>query len=272
MPEIIKYEKLLGERLYKWFALFYLYFKSFAAYRINIISFLFSQFITLSGTLIIWYYSITNGLTGIGFEEIASYYIIGQIFLLKISPQWSISEDIQYGNFSTRLLRPESLWINYIIEDLGVNLFTNIVKITLSSIVALIFFNYIVIPSNPLTYLLFFIAIIQAFGITLFINFLAGFITFYVINSHGILELFNQAQQFFSGWLFPLNILPLTRVFMLLPFAFTYYHPVQIFLEKQSVADSILTLFYGFLSIIGLYIISHLVYHDGLKRYESVGL
>ncbi|MEM1311872.1 MAG: ABC-2 family transporter protein [Patescibacteria group bacterium] len=272
MTEIIKYERILGKTLYKWFALLYLHFKSFANYRVNIVSYLFSQFLTIAGTLIIWYYSISNGVESIEFKEIVSYYLIGQIFLIKITPQWSISEDIQYGNFSNKLLKPESVWISYIVEDLGVNLFTNFIKIILSVAVALIFFSYIVLPSNPLTYLLFLVSILLAFIISILINFIFSFITFYVVNSHGILELLGQAQRFFSGWLFPLDIISLTRIFTFLPFAFTYYYPVQIFLERQTIEQSVQNLGFGFLSIFILFFVCHSIYHNGLKQYESIGL
>jgi ABC-2 type transport system permease protein len=272
MTEILKYEKILGKTLFKWFALFYLYFKAFTAYRFNTLSYLLTQVVILMGTLIIWYYNISNGSTGLGFNEIVSYYLIGQIFILQVEPHWAVSEDIQYGKFSTKLLRPESTWISYLVEDIGTNLFTNIVKICISIVIAVVFSNFVILPKNPVTYLIFAVALIIAYLVNLLISFIASFITFYVINSHGTLEFYSQIKIFCSGWYFPLNILPITQPLLYLPFAFTYFYPTQIFLEKQTTADSFLILFYGIISVLILYFLASLIYKNGLKHYESVGL
>jgi ABC-2 type transport system permease protein len=272
MTKIIKYEKLLGKNLFKWFALFYLNYKAFTAYRLNTLSYLLTQVVILLGTLIIWYYNISNGSTGLGFAEIVSYYLIGQIFIVQIEPHWSVSEDIQYGKFSTKLLRPESTWISYLVEDLGTNLFTNIIKVSISAGLAIMFSNYIILPTNPVTYLIFAAALVIAYSINILISFLVSFITFYVTNSHGTLELYSQIKIFCSGWYFPLNILPITQPLLFLPFAFTYYYPTQIFLEKQPTSQSLAILGYGVIIIFLLYFLASVVYKNGLKHYESVGL
>jgi ABC-2 type transport system permease protein len=258
--------------LYRWYKYFHMNYKAFTAYRFNTVSYLLTQVVTLVGTMTIWYYSISNGATGISLSEIITYYIVGQLVILQLSPHWSIAEDIQTGNFSNKLLRPEGVWLSYLVEDLGVQFFTNFVKIILSGCLIIIFFPYIFKPSNLFVIALFICSIIIAYAIELMISYISSFLTFYTINSRGILELFGQIKSFCSGWFFPLNLVWFTRPLLYLPFAFTYYYPMQIYLEKYSIQDSLLILGYGVGVAVILFLVASWIYRDGLRRYESVGL
>lgn len=271
MNSIYKFEKILGGN-FKWLAWFYLNFKSFTVYRLNTLSYLLTQVTIIIGTLIVWYYNIENGSNGISFKEIVTYYLIGQLFILQIEPHWSISEDIQNGKFSNQLIKPGNTWMSYFVEDLGVNLFTNFIKVSLSLLLALIFNSFIVLPQKPETYLVFIFSLVLGYLTSLFLSFLASFSTFWTVNSHGILELYNQLRLFFSGWFFPLNILPFLKPFLFLPFSFTYYFQVQVFLEKYDFWSSLAWLLYGYGLLGVLMIITKIVYNIGLKKYESVGL
>lgn len=272
MKEIYSLRPILGKRLFKWFAFFYLNFKAFTAYRFNNLSYLFTQLIVLSGTLIIWYYNITSGSTGIRFSEILTYYLVGQICIIQIDPHWSIAEDIQHGQFSNKLIKPASVWLSYLVEDIGVNFFTNLIKISLSLSIFLIFLNQATLPKNLMTWVFFFLSLIIAYSFNILISFFSSFVTFYTINSHGILEFFVQFKQFFSGWYFPLNILPFLRPLVFLPFAFTYYHPLQIFLNQYSQEKSAQVIVYGLIMLGFSFIATSIFYKRGLKNYESIGL
>lgn len=258
--------------LYRWFRYFHMNYKAFTAYRFNTASYLLTQVVTLVGTMTIWYYSISNGATGISLSEIITYYIVGQLVILQLSPHWSIAEDIQTGKFSNKLLRPEGVWMSYLIEDLGVNAFTNCVKIVLSGGLIVLLLAYISKPSNLVVLVLFGASIGVAYSIELMISYISSFLTFYTINSHGILELFGQIKSFCSGWFFPLNLVWFTRPLLYLPFAFTYYYPMQIYLEKYSIQESLMILGYGVAVAVVLFLIASWIYWDGLRRYESVGL
>lgn len=272
MIEIYKLRPIVGKELFKWFAYFYLNFKAFTAYRFNNLSYLLTQLIVLSGTLIIWYYNISNGSSGISFSQILTYYLIGQICIIQIEPHWSIADDIQHGHFSNKLLKPCSVWLSYLVEDIGVNFFTNLIKISLSLLLFLVLLRQTTLPNSGVTWGFFAIALIIAYSFNILISFFSSFITFYTINSHGILEFFVQFRQFLSGWYFPLNILPLLQPLIFLPFAFTYYHPLQIFLNQYSFDQSIQTISYGFFLLVILFIVTSIFYNRGLKNYESVGL
>ena len=258
--------------IYRWYKYFHMNYKAFTAYRFNTASYLLTQVVTLVGTMTIWYYSISNGATGISLNEIITYYIVGQLVILQLSPHWSIAEDIQTGKFSNKLLRPEGVWFSYLVEDLGVNAFTNFIKIVLSGGLILLLLPYILKPSNPFVFLLFIVSIVIAYTIELMISYISSFLTFYTINSHGILELFGQVKSFCSGWFFPLNLVWFTRPLLYLPFAFTYYYPMQIYLEKYSFQQSLMILGYGVAVANILFVIASWIYRDGLRRYESVGL
>jgi len=57
-----------------------------------------------------------------------------------------------------------------------------------------------------------------------------------------------------------------------LPFAYTIYVPVQLYLGKISFAEGLRGLAIEILWLVALYIIIKVVWRLGLRKYESVGI
>jgi ABC-2 type transport system permease protein len=256
----------------KWFGLFKFKLKASNAYKFNTLSYLLAQLVVLATTVIVWYSNIRSGSTLLTMSEVVTYYVVGQIFLLQIDPHWSSSEDIQYGKFSSKLLKPTSIWGYYWIEDAAVNFFSNLVKLVIALAMFFLLNSYIQLPTNIGTILFFILSIIIGYFINLSLSLLFGFLAFYSINVHGILEFFTQVRIFSSGYLFPLNIARFLGFLQFLPFALTYYFPMQIWLEKTDINQNLLIISGGIAWLLILYLLTTVMYKFGLKRYESVGL
>ena len=113
--------------------------------------------------------------------------------------------------------------------------------------------------------------------ISLFLLFLleisVSFSAFWLTRINGIILNFGFLLAIFSGRNFPLNLLIESFSWNLFnPFAFTFYHPMQIYLGKYSQIEIIQTFVGGIIWCLVLFILARIVFKMGLKRNEAVGL
>lgn len=256
----------------RWWSIFKLVFKSASAYRLAVTSSLFARVVRLLGVLVIWYASLRSGSTLFSFQEIFTYYVIGEIFMITTTPHWSISSDIMRGTFSARRLKPMNILFYYWVADIGVDFMTHIFNLVLALAIAAIGFEFVSFPNSAMTYVLFVLSAVLGYLISLTINYIVGFLSFYTINVRGFAELVSQLQLFMSGRLFPLNLLPALNTLGYLPFAFTFYVPMQIYMEKMNAntAWTMIAVGLGWLAI--LVLIARVVYKKGLAKYEAANL
>ena len=67
----------------------------------------------------------------------------------------------------------------------------------------------------------------------------------------------------------------LMRVYSILiynPFAYTFYHPMQIYLGKYSQVEILQTFVGGIMWCFVLFILARIIFKKGLKHNEAVGL
>lgn len=116
--------------------------------------------------------------------------------------------------------------------------------------------------------------VLLSFIIELLMSYLIGLSAFWTLEVEGIFTTVWRIKKLFSGGYFPLDFLPASfvSVSFLLPFAYSFFIPVQIYLGKMSLALGIKGIAVQFLWLFLLYGIIKLVWKKGLKKYESVGI
>jgi ABC-2 type transport system permease protein len=119
-----------------------------------------------------------------------------------------------------------------------------------------------------------FAMVLLAFITELFISFLVGLIAFWTDEIDGIFDSIIKLRTIFAGAYFPINILPLffVKLSYALPFAYSFFVPTQLYLNKISLLDGLRGIFIQIAWIVMLYLIIKLVWRCGLKKYESVGI
>ena len=106
-----------------------------------------------------------------------------------------------------------------------------------------------------------------------FFNIILGYLAFWFMEVEGFVQSYAAVSIFLAGNVVPLNIIPFVGNYLILtPFAFTFYHPMQIYLGKYNTNQTILVFLGGITWFIILYFLAKLVFKMGLKRNESVGL
>ena len=263
-------QSLLGRR-YKWLYLLGYQIKASTTYRTSAIIWMIVKLIVIFSTILVWKVNIDNGSKLFEFKEVLTYYIVGSIIALSNGVHWNVSDRIMKGTLSKYLIVPSNVMARYILEDIGWWLFQNTIEV-ISLILIAIFFAGNIILSTPILILNYIICAIIGYIISIFFSYILGSMAFFLTDAHGILDLQSQSNYFLSGKAIPLNSTPGLKILTILPFSYTFYHPIQIYLGKYNDAQIIYTIGSGIFWAIVLFIAARVIFKFGLKRNEAVGL
>jgi ABC-2 type transport system permease protein len=266
-------EKLLGKH-YKWWYLIVFAVKSSTAYRLSNYAFLISRFLALGSLLIVWIANIQSGASIFDIQEILTYYILGEIFFFDPSTHYEISYSILYGWITNILLIPIPVLPYYTLLSFGYGFFAKFTRMFIGLILA--FFTYqfdlFLIPSSFSNFLIFLVFFVLSFLILNSFSFITGSLAFWMTSVWGTIELLQNIKNITSGTLFPLSIFSWTLYLGFLPFAFTFYHPIQIYLGNYNLKQTLLVLAGGVAWCLLLMLLAQTIFKMGLKKNESVGL
>jgi ABC-2 type transport system permease protein len=261
-------QKLLG-RQYKWWFLYLHTFKSNTTYRLSLVGYFAANLIYLASSLLIW--SVAQN-PDFNFSYIFTYFVIGQVFMIEGELFYDIAGYISNGQLSSKLLMPSNIFIRFIIHDLGFLTYTKlIIQPIIYLVLALIMSQFILLPTL-INFIFFIILSILSYIIYIFYSILLGSIAFLIPNIWGIIDLSRTIKDFTSGKYFPLNIIWFTKILYFTPFAFTFYHPMQVYLGKYDLNQTFLVLLGGLAWCFIMYILAKTAFKLGLKRNEAVGL
>ena len=263
-------QTLLG-RNYKWWYLFVHGMKLNTAYRLSTLIWMFGSLLTLLVTIFVWWVNIQSGSTLIDFKTIFTYYIFGNIISLQNAVQWNLARSIQNGKISSKLLNPSNFMAQVIIIDCGWNLFPRMVEILLLLLIGSLGAQFIIFASIW-NFILYILLGILGYFISIFISYILGCIAFFIVDVDGVMEINNQLSFVLSGKALPISIIPLLFGANFLPFAFTFYHPMQIYLGKYDFYQTLMVFAGGITWCLALYFLAKWIFKMGLKRNEAVGL
>lgn len=213
---------------------------------------------------------------GLTLQEMITYILIGNFFnaIIRNFLSGVVARDIKDGRLSMFLVKPMS-YFNYIIsQEIGrISLATT--TSVLSSALVIVFFINTFIWNFDLAYFLVIVAmIILAFITELLLSYLIGLIAFWTDEVDGIYATIDRIKKFFSGGYFPINLLPLMfiQISFILPFAYSFFVPAQLYLKKLDLSVGLKGLLVQVIWITILYGIIKAVWSRGLKKYEGVGI
>ncbi|MFC1623502.1 ABC transporter permease [Patescibacteria group bacterium] len=217
-----------------------------------------------------------NIIKGYTLPEMITYILIGNLVNAFVR-NWLtvvVAGDIKNGTLSQFLVRPIK-YFNYIIfREIGRISLSLLASVFSQIIVVLVFLNIFILNTHPITILLIGAMVILAFVIEMLLSYLIGLIAFWTDEVDGIYTTIGRLKKFFSGGYFPISLLPITfvNISFMLPFAYSFFIPAQLYLNKISIATGLKGLVIQIIWIFLLYGIIHVVWKKGLKRYEGVGI
>jgi ABC-2 type transport system permease protein len=256
-------QKLLGKN-YKWVFFIIYNFKAGIAYLWSDFFWYLSNSFTLIIFLFVW--KISNRSDS---NEVISYILMGNIFftLAFNNISWGLAQRIFDGKITNILLVPTSILGYFFAISLGYA-FKMMISILFSLLpIFLIFHQNLNFTGNFWIFL--FLPI--AFLIRYFLSFIIGLSSFWIKNSFGLINLYENVLPVFAGSLIPLSLFPVPYLDKTPP-AYLFYHPMQIYLGKYSPLEIFYVFVGGIFWCFILYFLAKLLFRLGLKRNESVGL
>ena len=179
--------------------------------------------------------------TDISLEQLISYTVTSNI-IVSLLPNGFISKlyesDINSGDISIKILRPVGIDIIYLSTTLGV-ICAKFITNALPLIVLSIIFNMLSFPNSIFVWSMYLFSFIMGFIIALLIDYIMGYLCFWVYKGNNIRHFIESVFSAFSGQIIPLNLLPsFFIVFSLLsPVRLIFYDPISILIGNMNISD-----------------------------------
>ncbi len=263
-------QRTLG-RNYKWFYVFQFGFKASVTYRSSAIIWTLLNLLVIFATVLIWWINIDAGSRLFDFKTIFTYYIFGSLIAIGHGVHWNVSEKIKNGTLSQYLITPSNVMFRSILGDFSWWFFQNSIQL-LSLCLAAFFGRDYIITSSPSLILLYILCTTIGYLISVFFAYALGSLAFFFTDVHGIMDIQTESKTFLSGKALPLDSVFFLRPLVVLPFAFTFHHPIQIYLGKYDYLQILQTFAGGILWCFVLWVLARWTFKLGLKKNEAVGL
>lgn len=262
----------------KFFAIVKAFWQRALTYRFTVLSYRVGEIGEMFVLVLMWsaIYDGQTIISGLTLQEMITYILIGNFFhaLIRNFLPDVIARDIREGRLSTFLIKPIGYFSYILSQEIGRISFATMMS-TVSSILIVVFFAHTFIWNFDIVYLLvIFAMVILAFVVELLLAYLIGLIAFWTDEIDGLYATIDRVKKFFSGGYFPLNLLPLAfvQVSFMLPFAYSFFVPAQLYLGKLDVSVGLQGLLVQVVWILVLYGVIRIVWNRGLRRYEGVGI
>lgn len=216
-----------------------------------------------------------GSLFGYSREMMISYILIGPLLysIIFATRTHEISDNINSGDLSLWLVKPFGYFKFWFARDMGDKAMNLAFCVVEFSLLLLILRPEIYIQTNPLYLGLLIAAVILAVLLQFFISCLISMIGFWSPEVWAPRFIFYVLLSFFTGAVFPLDILaePIFQFLMMLPFAYLQYFPLKIYLGQVSWNE----IFFGFSMLIAWIFVFYgalrLAWNKGLRNYTASG-
>ncbi len=192
--------------------------------------------------------------------------------LVTVWVVWDLDREIRLGELSFKLLKP----MNPIHYHIAFNLADKIFRIL--TLVPVIFAISLLSPglhftSLPANIVCFVMSLSVAWGIRFISQYCIGLLGFWISHSIAINEAFYAGLLMLGGVIAPLDLFPpeAVKVIYYLPFRYMLSLPVEILLGHLKGFEMIKNLLVQIMWLVGFWMLYHILWYRGVKKYSAVG-
>jgi ABC-2 type transport system permease protein len=238
-----------------------------ASYFINILS----QFVSYIVIFFLWkaVYQGSSVIGGMGWKDMQGYLLISLFTsaLISGSSEFRVGRAIWTGNIAVELVRP----VDYQQANFAITVGNGIAEGVLVAAVGIVFavlIGFTTPPSQSVTWLLFFLAMVFAFITKFLIVYIFGLFLFWTTGGMGVSWIRRAVTDFFSGAIIPLSFFPiwLKTISDALPFRGIVFVPAQIFIEKLPASQILTTFAVEAGWIVGLWYLAKLIWFFAMRK------
>jgi ABC-2 type transport system permease protein len=217
-----------------------------------------------------------NQIVGYSYHDMVAYYLlvmIGRAFSSMPGLATGIARDIRTGVVKKYLIQPIDMLGFLLLYRMGHKLVYYGVAVAPFALVFFLCRSFFPGWPDAITLLAFFASLVMSFLLGFFLEAALGMIGFWFLEVSSLLFVYMLFSFFFSGHMFPLDMLPgmMKTLVKLTPFPYLAYFPAAIFLGKihgASLAKGLSVQLFWVLLFIA---VSRLAFYYGTKRYSGYG-
>jgi ABC-2 type transport system permease protein len=208
--------------------------------------------------------------------EMVTYLLGGGLinsFILTTAENPETSQNIQDGTLSSLLIKPINPYGVWFSRDLGNKAFLFMLGLLGYLTVFFFFRNYLMLFPSFAYFVYFLLSLILASLLQFFLFQGLSLLSFWVENTYGIRFTMRVIMEVVGGAIIPLSFFPevLQEIFLLLPFPFLIYLPMNIYLGKIPLPVIPLELLKEAGWIMGFAILNMILWKRGVRQYVSMG-
>lgn len=253
-------------------------YKEWAAYRSHMLLSLFVGPAFFLAQAFIWrsLYAGHQVLGGFTHEEMLRYYGTAAViyYLVMDFADWNLQMLVRTGRFLTFALRPVSHRWFALSQKVGHRALGFLFEFLPVWLVFALGFRVRIWPVRPLWAVL---SVALSFLMMFLVNYSVGVLSFWLTRTDGLRAMLRLTRDLLAGTLVPLSLFPaaVQKAMLFLPFQFISYAPVRVFLGSYQLGGVELSLpaVVGCqaLAVLGMWILSGLLFRLGIRRYTGVG-
>lgn len=243
-------------------------------YRAGFLIYMINSVAAPSIALLVWLTVQESATLPLGRSELVTYFLL-MCVVSMLTSTWTaeyLAEDIRTGGLSKYLLRPAPM-----VHQVGNNVGEKIVKLglilPLVVLVSLAFQADLQLPSDPVRWLCFAVALVLAGALNLLVDFLLGSTAFFLLDVSGVIALEGLLAGLLAGRFVPLSFFPpeMAPALAAQPWRYLLSFPLEIVTGVLSPEE----IGWGFgmqLAYLGgLAVVLRLVWRRGLRGYAATG-
>ena len=239
-------------------------FVNILAFRLRYYTGIITYLINVTVYYFIWravFANATGSIAGFSLPQILTYVSVGWILR---SFYWNtIDQEMAYevidGKIAMDFIKPVSVQWMWLARAMGESAFRLILLTAPTAIVVALLFP-VLPPASKLNFALFLVAAIGSFFIMGALNFIIGTCAIPLTSILALIRAKFWLIELLSGLLIPLNFFPRTLqiISSLLPFEHIAYTPLQIYLGRLSLTESLKLLALEYFWVVALILLGHL--------------
>jgi ABC-2 type transport system permease protein len=251
------------------------------AYRWNFLLRSLFSFVPLIGTVFLWRAIFEGQPEGplaarYNYEQMIFYFLISLLVNLLTVPtedEWQIAADIRDGFINSILLKPIQYFQYRYCLFVSYRLVYTLVALGPVLAVLIAFRHMMRWPDHPWSLVAFGVSLVLSATLQFLIAYSIALLAFWIQEVSTLVFIVYAFEVFFSGQMFPLDILPraLLDLSWWLPFQYEVFFPVQVFQERLSpgqVGAGLLIASAWVGAGLGL---ARFIFRRGLQHYTAVG-
>ncbi len=215
-------------------------------------------------------------IAGYSFREMVAYYLLTMVtraFSSMPGLASGIARDIRTGNVKKYLIQPVDMVGFLLLYRLAHKLVYYAVALGPFVLVFFLLRDFFSGWPEPRVLLAYLVSLVLAFMLGFFLEATIGMAGFWFLEVSSLLFVYMLFNFFFSGHMFPLDMLPdsLRLLFQIIPLQYLAYFPAAVFLGKVQGTDLAVGLAVQFAWVAFFIAASRVAFHRGVRRYSGFG-